>query len=126
MPDAALHAHLVRLLVAGVASLVGGLSLAGWVPRLRAFGTMSAGWGLVDVLIALPGLRGGPPGAGFRPFLAFNLGLDLGYVGVGVAMWALGGERKNVRGFGQAVVVQGLILLVLDGALWLHLPATLP
>ena len=120
MPEAALHDHLLRLLVAGVVSLVGGAWLAWRIPRLRSFGTMSAGWGFVNSMIALLSLRSGPPGPGFRPFLAFNLGLDLGYIGVGVAMGALGGERKNVRGFGQAIALQGTLLFILDGVLWLN------
>ncbi len=118
MIESALHAHLIRLLVAGSLSVAVGLVL-----YRRPFGVMTAAWGLVNVLIALASLRGGPPGPGFRPFLAFNLGLNLGYVGVGVAMAALAGERGTIRGFGRAVVVQGLILLALDGALWIALPA---
>lgn len=115
MIETALRAHLVRLLVAGGLSVVVGLAL-----RRTPFGVMTAAWGAVNLLIALASLRGGPPGAGFRPFLAFNLGLNLGYVGVGIAMAVLAGDRLNVRGFGQAIVVQGLILLLLDGTLWLQ------
>ena len=110
MPET--HAHLVRLLLWGGLSIVVGLGLR------RPFGLMTAAWGVVDALIALVGLRGGPPGEGFRAFLAFNLGLDLGYVGVGTAMALLAGERLRIKEFGWAVVVQGAALTVLDLWLW--------
>lgn len=113
MPNA-LHDHLIRLLVWGALSVLAGLIL-----HRRPFGLMTAGWGGVNLVIALASLRGGPPGPGLRPFLAFNLGLDLGYVGVGLAMILLAGERTRIKEFGAAVALQGVVLLLLDGWLWL-------
>ena len=124
MVETALHNHLVRLLVAAGISVVGGLLLVWRYPGTKAFGTMSAAWGLIDAIIALVGLRNVAYESleALRATLAFNLGLNFGYIGVGVAMAALAGDRKTVRGFGQAIVVQGLILLWLDGMLWVGLP----
>jgi hypothetical protein len=56
-----------------------------------------------------------------------NAGLDLGYVGVGVALavtgWMLG-RRLGLVGAGLGVVVQGLGLLVLDLVLAAGVAAT--
>lgn len=109
-----LHAHLIRLLAWAAISITVGLTF-----RKRPFGVMTAAWGAINGIIALASLHGAPPGAAFRPFLAFNLGLDLGYVAVGVAMALLGGERSRVKGFGWAIVVQGAALFALDLWLWL-------
>ena len=112
LPEA-LHAHLGRLLVGAILSIVVGLIL-----RKRPFGQMTVAWGAINALIVFFSLRGAPPGPGFRPFLAFSLGLDLGYVGVGLTMALLAGDRDRIKGFGQAIVVQGAALTVLDLALW--------
>ncbi len=109
----ALRSHLLRLLVWAVLSLFVGVVL-----RKRPFGAMTLSWGAINLLIALASLRGEPPGPGFRPFLAFNLGLDVGYVGVGLSMALLAGERERIRGFGWAIVVQGAVLAALDTILW--------
>lgn len=118
--DRALHAHLIRLLATGVVSVLVGLAACVYRREWRSFGAMTAAWGVVDALIAIAGLPN--PSIGnpqtFRQFLAFNLGLNLAYVGVGVTMALLAGERRRTRDFGLAIVVQGLLLLTLDGYLW--------
>jgi sulfite exporter TauE/SafE len=95
---------------------------------------MSAGWGVVNVGIAAGGLlASGPPPAEpaalltaerrFHDILLFNLGLNVAYSAVGATM--LGASRYGVenvgrwRGFGTALILQGVGLLVLDGiAFW--------
>ena len=115
---ALLHDHLVRLLVAAGLSVVSGLVIVGVRPPWRSFGTMTAAWGAIDAVLSLAGLRGGPPQPGLLPFIAFNEGLDAGYVGVGLAMVLLAGGRERIKGFGLAVAIQGALLLLLDGKLW--------
>jgi hypothetical protein len=110
------HAHLVRIAVWGLASLlVGTLVLvrrrdaASW----RHFGIQSAAWGAVDVVLALAGRSGAPPSAAF---LWVNVGLDVGYVGVALTL-LLTGRRfaaPGLRGAGWAIVPQGLFLLAAD------------
>ena len=80
---------------------------------------MTLAWGAINLVIALASLRGGPPGTGFLPFLAFNLGLNFAYIGVGVTMVLLAGDRTMVREFGAAITIQGIALLILDAALYL-------
>ena len=112
----ALRSHLVRLAVWAGVSIFVGLALC-----KRPFGTMTLAWGAINLAIALASLRGGPPGPGLLPFLAFNLGLNFAYVGVGVSMFLLAGERVMVREFGAAIAVQGLALLILDGVLYFQI-----
>ena len=114
----ALRAHLIRLALWAGVSLIVGLALC-----KRPFGTMTLAWGAINLAIALASLRGGPTGPGFVPFLAFNLGLNLAYIGVGVTMLLLAGERTMIREFGAAIAIQGLALLILDGALYLKVRA---
>jgi hypothetical protein len=124
--------HLVRLLWWGLASvIVGGTVLVGL--RARAprpalvwhFAIQTAAWGAIDVALVAMGwqglrLRDVDGYRALREFLWLNVGLDAGYVGVGVTLaicgWVMG-KRVGLVGAGTAVVVQGLALLVLDG--WL-------
>lgn len=81
----------------------------------RSFGRQSAAWGVVDGAIAYAGIRArrsrGPTDpARLRRVLLVNAGLDVGYVAGGA--WLTRSARW--RGDGQAVIVQGLFLLVLD------------
>ena len=97
-----------------VASVVGGVALSAF-PRTRGFGRQTAAWGAVDGAIAYAGIRGrrrkGPTDpAHLRRVLLVNAGLDVGYLALGRRM--LHSERW--RGDGQAVLVQGAFLLLLD------------
>lgn len=122
MADALLYAHLDRLLGAGLASLAVGLLLLALRPATRPFGLMTAAWGLIDALIALASRSSRvAPLPTLVPFVAFNEGLNVAYVAVGATMALLAGERRAIRAFGLAVVVQGAILLALDGWLWKEL-----
>ena len=117
--DLALRDHLVRLLIAAIVSLLVGSLLAWKLPIARDFGFMTAGWGAVNAIIALANHRNPvvKDVVAFRTFLAFNQGLNLAYIAVGATMMLLAAERLNVPQFGGAIVLQGVLLLALDG--WL-------
>ncbi len=125
------RAHLVRLLIWGGGSVLAGTLLlalqalqraAGSPALLRHFAVQTAAWGAIDLALALWARRG----LALRDFTAarqldrvlwLNLGLDAGYVGVGVTLvlcgWALG-RRYAPIGAGLGVAVQGAALFLLD------------
>jgi len=121
--------HLLRLALWGGGSvLVGTLVLAMLAlrarrsPLLQHFAIQTAAWGAVDLAICLWARRGlalrDYDGATeLVHFLWLNVGLDVGYVGVGVTLaisaWRLGPRLGGV-GAGLGVIVQGLALAVLD------------
>jgi hypothetical protein len=125
------RAHLLRLFAWGGASVLAGTLLlalvaarraAGPAPLVRHIGVQTAAWGVVNLTIARWAWRGlalrDHAGArGLERVLWLNLGLDAGYVGVGVTLaltgWAVG-RRLGLVGAGAAVVVQGAALLLLD------------
>jgi len=126
---AAERAHLLRLaLWGGASTLVGTAWIAldrvrGRASPLRThFAVQTAAWGAVDLVLvwvatgslALRDLAGA---RSLERFLWLNIGLDGGYVGVGVTLalagWALG-RRLGAVGAGAGIVVQGLALLLLD------------
>lgn len=131
---AAERGHLVRVGAWGVAGAAGGaaLALAARSDGARAFGLQTALWGGINVAIAGAGLAGGAREAPaswaealraedrLGAVLLVNLGLNVGYVLVGSALVAVAprgvAQPARWRGHGAAVVVQGLALLVLDGA----------
>ena len=123
------RAHLLRLIVWGGASLVvGSLLLA--LLRLRDhrsallhhFGLQTTLWGAIDLVLALLGLQR----LGLRDlagatrldrFLWLNVGLDVGYVMVGLTLLVIGWrapQRPGLVGAGLAVVMQGSALAILD------------
>ncbi|HEY0777022.1 MAG TPA: hypothetical protein VGD56_03555 [Gemmatirosa sp.] len=125
------RSHLLRLLVWGAGSTFAGTLLlalqalqrtAGAPPLLRHFGIQTAAWGVIDLALALWGQRGLAlrDYAGARQLdrmLWLNLGLDAGYVGVGVTLALCGwlfGRRYAPIGAGLGVVVQGAALFLLD------------
>jgi hypothetical protein len=115
-----LEAHLQRLGAIGVVSMLA----AAWIMRTqpdpwgRGFAMMTLAWTLFNaIIIAVSWMnRTEPATASFREFLAFNLGLNFAYIGVGIALWRLG--RPAVSGAGAAASVQGAALLALDLLLW--------
>ncbi len=123
------------LLVWGVGSSIGG-SLLLLVPGLvRHFGIQAAAWGTIDVLLAIFARRRALLKAEavangdleeqavareaeqFRNILAFNAGLDVLYIVVGLAIAARAAERPNRRGLGYGVATQGAFLLAFDALL---------
>lgn len=123
------RAHLARLLVWGVASMLTAFGCwAFWrvkrldVPQLRHFAIQTGAWGAIDailVLAARPGLalRDYDGVTSLDRFLWFNCGLDVGYVAVGVTLalcgWRLA-KSRGLLGAGLGVGVQGTALLLLD------------
>ena len=125
------RAHLARLLIWALASILSGTSLlalvaarraAGPLPLLRNFALQTAAWGVINLALALWAQRGLKlrDHAGARSLdriLWLNLGLDVGYIGVGITLavagWVLG-RRFGAVGAGLGVVVQGVALFLLD------------
>jgi hypothetical protein len=123
------RAHLTRLMVWGGASLLVGSLLLGLM-RLRGhrsallehFGMQTMAWGAIELALALTGLRRlelrDLSGATrLDRFLWLNIGLDVGYVLVGMTLLVIGwrmARRMGLVGAGMAVVVQGTALALLD------------
>lgn len=123
------RAHLLRLVVWGGASLLVGSALLALLRArglrsalLEHFGIQTALWGAIDLALALLGLRGlelrDLAGATrLDRFLWLNVGLDAGYVMVGLTLLVFGWRaprRLGLVGAGLAVVVQGSALAFLD------------
>ena len=120
----------LRLLAWGLLSMVVGAAF--WLSTesyRQGFGLQAALWGLIDILIALFGLRGleGKLNQPFDPDLAakdserlrkllwINAGLDILYMAGGLAMaTTLGGTDAFALGSGRGIIVQGAFLFVFD------------
>lgn len=134
------RAHLKRVLGWGAANAVAGTALllasdGREQPGLRGFALQTTAWGVINAGIGAAGLLFGSPREAetwvealraegrFAEILLLNLGLNLGYAGVGAAVWIAGTQGVDQaaawRGHGSAVVVQGLGLFVLDGVAYL-------
>jgi hypothetical protein len=115
----------------GAASVVwGGIGLATGPKAGETFHRTNLIWGAVDLGIGAGGLVGllamntlepGPmkslqTGRMLQTSFAVNLGLDAGYVGVGILTEVLGNERgdDDLIGAGRAVTLQGAVLLGFD------------
>lgn len=121
--------HLIRLIVWGGASLIVGTALLGLL-RLRGhrsalldhFGIQTAAWGGVELALSLNRLhqlelRDLAGATRLDRMLWLNIGLDVGYMMVGIALLVLGwrlARRMGFVGAGLAVIVQGLALALLD------------
>lgn len=131
--------HLYRVASWGGSNVVGGATL--WAltssstqEDWNSFGLQSALWGAVNVGIAATGLLGSRdrPTSDFQEavnsernysdILLANLGLNVGYMGVGTAMVVAsnqGVSRSDAwRGHGTAIIIQGLGLFILDAISW--------
>jgi hypothetical protein len=123
------RAHLLRLLVWGAASVLAGTTIIAWLRNgarrsalLQHFALQAALWGAVETVIAL-GLwtrltvRDVSAATRLDRLLWLNIGLDLGYVLVGLTLttvaWKLG-RRLGLMGAGIGIVVQGSALALLD------------
>lgn len=89
---------------------------------LRHFAIQLLAWGVINGALAWwawngLALRDFAAATQLQNFLWLNVGLDAGYVGVGLTLaitsWVLG-KRPGGLGAGVGVVVQGLALLFLD------------
>ena len=79
----------------------------------RAFWFMNGIWGLIDGIIGWANLITNPATIGFlRNVLAINTGLDFVYILVGLIL--LTRAKPVLKGFGFAILLQGLFLLIFD------------
>ena len=126
---AAERAHIIRLLVWGGGSVLVGTVLLAWLHRgrrrsalLEHFGIQIAGWGAAELAFgatALATLATRDLAAATRldRLLWLNVGLDAGYVLVGLTLLVTGwrlGRRLGMVGAGLAIVIQGIALGLLD------------
>jgi hypothetical protein len=126
---AAERAHLLRLALWGAASLLIGTALVAALrlgrprfPLLEHFGIQTGAWGAVELGVALLPLRSlalrdlsGATRLDRRVWM--NIGLDVGYVLVGITLVVIGWRavrRFGLVGAGMAIVLQGAALAVLD------------
>jgi hypothetical protein len=121
--------HLLRLGVwAGLSILVGALILVLLrsrklpAPFLRHFGIQMLAWGAVDLALVAWGWKGlayrdYAASLQLQKFLWLNVGLDAGYMGIGITLALTGwlvGQKLGALGAGVGVIVQGFALFVLD------------
>ncbi len=123
------RAHLMRLVVWGASSILVGTALLAWLRAgarrsalLDHFAIQTAAWGAVDIALAAVARGSLAPrdvagATRLDRFLWLNVGLDVGYLLVGITLLVLGwrlGRRLGLVGAGIGVVVQGGALLLLD------------
>ena len=123
------RAHLARLLAWGALSVLLGTALLAarlasrrGSPLLHHFALQTAAWGAIDVVLGALAWRGlhlrDLGGAlSLDRTLWLNIGLDAGYVAVGVTLAVVGWRLTRslaLVGAGIGVVMQGLGLAVLD------------
>jgi hypothetical protein len=125
---AAERAHILRLLLWGGGSALVGTALLAWLHTgrrrsalLEQFGIQTAAWGAAELVLgaiarASVATRDLAGATRLDRLLWFELGLDAGYILVGLTLvtsgWALG-RRLGIVGAGLAVVVQGIALALL-------------
>ena len=126
---AAERAHLLRLALWGAASLLIGTALVAVLrlgrprsPLLKHFGIQTGAWGAVELGVALLllsslALRDVSSATRLDRRVWMNIGLDIGYVLVGITLVVIGWRavrRFGLVGAGMAIVLQGAALAVLD------------
>lgn len=129
---AAERGHLLRLAWWAAGSVLVGAAVlsVSWrrIPRPALawhFAVQCVAWGIVDLAIVGWGWGQVVPRdvngyAALREFLWLNVGLDVGYAGVGTALAVAGyalGRRVGLVGAGLGVIAQGGALAILD--VWL-------
>ena len=121
----------------GAANLAGGL--VGYATantqEWKAFHGMNAIWGGVNALIAVGGYAGARKEAekeynfdqaydrykATKRLYLINAGLDVLYIGTGIALDAASANFKNPQmwsGFGKSIAMQGVALLIFDGVMY--------
>jgi len=132
--------HLWRVAIWGGANVALGIGLLAGANRDRTptrfgFGVQSAAWGAINLgIVGASVLSGDPETAtslsaalseenGWSDVLLVNLGLNVGYMGVGTALAIAAGRGLSrpdeVRGHAYGVIAQGAGLFILDGVAWL-------
>jgi hypothetical protein len=123
------RAHLMRLVVWGVSSILVGTALLAWLRAgrrrsllLEHFAIQTMAWGVVDLALVAITRRSLAPrdvagATRLDRLLWLNVGLDVGYMLVGLTLLVTGwrlGRRLGLVGAGLGVVAQGSALLLLD------------
>ena len=126
---AAEGAHLLRILLWGAASLLVGTGLLAWLrlgarrsALLEQFAVQTAAWGTAEIALAALaraslGIRDLTAATRLDRLLWLNLGLDAGYVMLGLALAIVGWRLARHLGYvgaGIAIVLQGGALALLD------------
>lgn len=126
---AAERAHLLRILAWGAASLLVGTALLAWLRMgarrstlLEQFAIQAAGWGAAEIALASLaraslGVRDLAGATRLDRLLWLNIGLDAGYIMLGLALAIVGWRLARQLGYvgaGIAIVVQGGALILLD------------
>ncbi len=121
--------HLQRLALWGALSVLAGTALLAYLavrraqsPLLMHFAVQTVIWGLIDLGLAVLAWRGlaerdVAAATHLDRLLWLNVGLDAGYIGIGLTLAIVGwqlGRRLGLVGAGTGVIVQGLALLFLD------------
>lgn len=138
--EASKRDHLWRVAIWGGANVALGIGLLAGAdrdrsPRRFGFGVQSAAWGAINLGIVGASMLSGDPETtnslstalaaenGWSDVLLVNLGLNVGYMGVGTALAIAAGRGLSrpdeVRGHAYGVIVQGAGLFILDGIAWL-------
>lgn len=133
---AAERVHLLKLGVWSLSSIVAGTILLAVLrvrsltsPLLRHFATQMLAWGAALAVVMVWGrssleLRDLAGAVSLDRALWFRTGLEVGAIGVGLALAAAGwssGRRLGLVGAGLGVIVQGAALALLDLQLAVHL-----
>lgn len=126
---AAERRHLVELLFWSALSIIAATTIAVMLaarrvrsPLLAHFAAQTLAWGAIFGLIAAAELhalvRRDVSGAARLERLAWmNIGLDIGYVGIGVVLLAAGyrlARSMGAVGAGTGIIVQGMAVLLID------------
>lgn len=126
---AAEGAHLLRLLAWGAASLLVGSALLAWLRMggrrsalLEQFAIQTAGWGAAEIALASVaraslGVRDLAGATRLDRLLWLNVGLDAGYIMLGLALTIVGWRLARQLGYvgaGLAIIMQGGALMLLD------------
>ena len=126
---AAEGAHLLRILLWGAASLLVGTGLLAWLrlgarrsALLEQFAIQTTAWGTAEIALAALAraslaMRDLTAATRLDRLLWLNLGLDAGYVMLGLALAVVGwrlGRHLGYVGAGIAIIVQGGALALLD------------
>ncbi len=116
------------LLAWGAGSVVAGAAFTRAADNaVRHTARQAAGWGIVDLVLAVNGRRTAPQRGRmasaeetaeavhrFRRILAINAALDVGYVLGGAMLLRSAGTDRRRAGTGLGIIVQGLFLGIYD------------
>lgn len=121
--------HLLRLILWGGSSIIAATAVVTTMslrrirsPLLTHFAAQTAAWGTIVGIIAgielnAATMRDLSGAARLERLLWMNVGLDAGYVAIGVVLAAfswVAAKKLSGVGAGAGIVVQGLALLVID------------